>query len=204
MKQNVNLYRPAATSAVTLPAARHVVAGLGVLVAGVVAVQLWLDDRSARLRQAADELRSQVDVAQQDLNAMTAAQMAGADASLEAELKSLLQELDLRENILGLVSGGGAGDVNGFSAQIRSLARQHADGVWLTRVQVQAPAARTTLEGRAINPDFVPVYLRRLSGEPALAGQRFDRFEIERAQEHGEPVRFALNRLATETPERQP
>ena len=60
---------------------------------------------------------------------------------------------------------------------------------------MQAPQARTTLEGRTNRPDFVPAYLRQLSAEPALAGQRFDLFEIERAPQRGAPLRFALNRL---------
>lgn len=200
MKQNINLFVPAGTTAASPPAAWQITLGLGLLAASLAAVQLWLNGRTAQFRQAAADLRNEVVAVQEQLNALTAAQMAGADASLEAELKTLLEELDLRENILGLVGGGTAGDLDGFSPQIRSLARQHADGVWLTRVQVQAPRARTTLEGRAINPDFVPAYLRQLSSEPALAGQRFDRFEIERAQERGEPVRFALNRIVTEKP----
>ena len=204
MKQNINLFHLATATAATRPGALHVSLGLSVLAVSLMAAQMWLDGRTAQARQAADDLRDRVAASQEQLNALAAAQMAGADASLEAELKALLTELDLRENILGLVSGGGAGAVTGFSAQIRSLARQRADGVWLTRVQVQTPQARTTLEGRAMNPDFVPAYLRQLSGEPALAGQRFDRFEIERAQERGEPVRFALNRVMTDTPGQQP
>lgn len=204
MKQNINLLQAGPATTAVQPGAWHVAAGLGLLAVALLAAQLWLNSRVGDVQRTTGQLREQVTVLQTQLDELTAARMAGTDAQLEAELKTLLRELDLRENILGLISGGGAGDVNGFSAQIRSLARQQADGVWLTRVQVQAPQARTTLEGRAINPDFVPAYLRQLSGEPALVGQRFDRFEIERPEQRGEPVRFALNRLVPDTAERQP
>ena len=102
MKQNINLFRLATATAATRPGALHVSLGLSVLAVSLMAAQMWLDGRTAQARQAADDLRDRVAASQEQLNALAAAQMAGADASLEAELKALLTELDSRENILGL------------------------------------------------------------------------------------------------------
>lgn len=193
MKQNINLYQPAARRSAGLNGRAMVFTWAGVVAACLVA-QLWLDSRVAGVKRQLRITQDQVVAAGHELNGLTASLMAGTDTALEAELNEALRELDLRETILGLVSGDSAGDVEGFSAQLRALARQPAEGVWLTRVRVSAPGARTTLEGRALSPEAVPLYLRQLSAEAALAGQRFDAFEIERPEEDGEPIRFSMNR----------
>ena len=193
VKQNVNLYQPAAGKGSAF-SARTILAAWGVVVLLAVGAQAWLGHRNAVTARETGQLQQEIATAESRLNEITAAQMAGTDPELEARLNDALRELDLRETILGLVSGDSAGDVRGFSGQLRSLARQHADGIWLTRVRVKAPGARTTLEGKALSPEAVPLYLKQLSAETALAGQRFDVFEIERPEQAGEPIRFSMNR----------
>ncbi|MDH3588984.1 MAG: PilN domain-containing protein [Gammaproteobacteria bacterium] len=193
MKQNINLYRPVAHAGSGLDARAIVIAwGVTVLLASVT--QFWLGQRNSAVTGAIGQTRLDVAAAEERFNEMTASMMAGADSELETRLSEALRELDLRETILGLVSGDSAGDIRGFSGQLRSFARQHAEGVWLTRVRLTAPGARTTLEGKALSPEAVPLYLRQLSGEAALAGQSFDVFEIERAEAAGDPIRFSMNR----------
>ncbi len=193
MKQNINLYQPATQSGKGLDSRRMFFGWLAVLAVAAIAHN-WLAFRSSGMEQELRQAQASLDAAEAQMNELTASSMAGTDTELEAQLTEALRDLDLRETILGLVSGDTAGDVGGFSAQLRSLARQPADGVWLTRVRVSAPGGRTTLEGRALSPEAVPLYLRQLSGEEALAGQRFDVFEILRSEIDGEPVSFALNR----------
>lgn len=194
MKRNINLYRPQRSGPADRLNARSVMLAWAAAAALTLAAQMWLDQRVATQARAISAIALEVAAAEEAVTARAAARIAGADPELAAELNAVMSELDLRETILGLLSGTESGDVAGFSAQLRSLARQHAEGVWLTRVEVRAPGARTTLEGTALSPEFVPVYLRRLSGEPALAGQRFDRFHIQRPEDEGEFVRFAMNR----------
>lgn len=195
MKRNVNLYRGPAASASDRLSARNVAVAWGVVVATLLALQWSFERRADNLARANVALELEAAAAEEAITARAAARIAGPDPQLEARLAAVMHELDLRETILGLLSGAAAGDVGGFSAQLRSLARQSVDNVWLTRVAVSAPGARTTLEGAALAPEYVPVYLRGLSAEPALAGQRFDRFEIVRATEPRGHVHFALNRL---------
>ncbi|MBT8136527.1 MAG: PilN domain-containing protein [Gammaproteobacteria bacterium] len=197
MKQNINLYQPAARGRAGLNGRSMLLVWAGT-VAACLLMQLWLDSRSSGVSRELRLTQDRVVSTESELNQLTASMMAGTDSALEAELNTALRELDLRETILGLVSGDSAGDIDGFSAQLRSLARQPAEGVWLTRVRVSAPGARTTLEGRALSPEAVPLYLRQLSSEAALSGQRFDEFEIERPEEDGEPIRFSMNRRAAD------
>jgi hypothetical protein len=194
MKQNINLYKQAAGPADDGLSARLMLALWVIGVALVLFAHGWLVYANNQFEQQLQAQRDNVAMANESLTALAAENMAGADPVLEARLGAAMRELDLRETILGLVSGNTAGDVDGFSAQLAALARQNADGVWLTRVRVGAPGAQTTLEGRALGPEAVPLYLRQLSGEAALAGQAFDVFEISRPEKAGEAIRFSLNR----------
>lgn len=194
MKQNINLYQPGTGSAGAGHNARIVLIAWAVTAFTVALAQVWLGYRNSASEGQLREIRASISASENSLNELTAAIMSGADPVLEAQLNEALRELDLRETILGLVSGPGAGDTGGFSAQMSSLARQQADGVWLTRVRISAPGGRTTLEGRALSPEAVPLYLQQLSGEAALAGQGFDVFEILRPEDTAKPVHFSLNR----------
>ena len=194
MKQNINLYKPTAGLANDGLSAQLMLALWAIGFAVVLFAHGWLVHANGQIDQKLQALRDDVAIAEESLNVLAAANMAGADPVLEAKLGAALRELDLRETILGLVSGGNAGDIDGFSDQLVSLARQKAEGVWLTRIRISAPGARTTLEGRALSPEAVPLYLRQLSGEAALAGQGFDVFEIRRPEKAGEAIQFSLNR----------
>ncbi|MBT8131661.1 MAG: PilN domain-containing protein [Gammaproteobacteria bacterium] len=194
MKQNINLFQPAVRHRGERFNSRQLLMVWAGSILVLAVAQLWLDAGSRDLQQQLAQAELDLVTAEETLNARTASLVAGSDSKLESRLNEALRELDLRQTILGLVSGNGAGDTDGFSSQLRSLARQDANGVWLTRVSVSAPASRTTLEGRALSPEAVPLYLRQLSSEPALAGQRFDLFEIHEPDTEGEAIHFSLNR----------
>lgn len=203
MKQNINLYQPITGGGAGrgLNARIMLMVGAATLLA-VTATQFWLGGGNGRIDKQLQAVMLELTSTEVRLNELTAAKMAGADPLLEAQLNEALRELDLRETILGLVSGDSVGDIGGFSGQLVSLARQNAEGIWLTRIRVSAPGARTTLEGRALSPAAVPLYLQQLSVEAALAGQGFDVFEIQRPEKAGETVRFSLNRRDAMAPVR--
>jgi len=194
VKQNINLFQPVARRDGGTFNSKNIFLIWAATLLIATAYQVWLAQRNTATINKTQRVQLDLVGAEERLNAMTASRVAGGDSELEARLNEALRELDLRETILGLVSGNTAGDIDGFSDQLRSLARQEASGVWLTRVRVTSPGSRTTLEGRALSPEAVPLYLRQLSEETALAGQRFDIFEIQRPEEEGEAIRFSMNR----------
>ena len=71
--------------------------------------------------------------------------------------------------------------------------------LWLTAIAVNGGTGAIELAGRSLDAKLVPEYMQRLSGEPALAGQRFDRFEITHDDETGEAVFRATSRAAAIT-----
>ncbi|MBT8130761.1 MAG: hypothetical protein KJO35_00715, partial [Gammaproteobacteria bacterium] len=153
MKQNINLFQPAAGVEAGRLSARQMLLGWSVALVLLTVSQAWLEQRNRSLADQGQSVQARLQQGEDQLNSQMAARVAGTDKQLELALNEALRELDLRETILALVSGNGAGDLDGFSAQLRSLARQHVRGVWLTRVSVQAPGSQTTLEGRALSPE---------------------------------------------------
>lgn len=113
------------------------------------------------------------------------------ERSLSDRLDDALRTLEERQTVLSLVQGSALGDTNGFSRHLQSLARQQLDGLWLTHVTLSAMGDKTLLRGRAREPELVPAYVQRLAAEPPFAGQRFQRFQIDRPEGEG-VVEFSM------------
>jgi len=133
------------------------------------------------------------------------------NTALEAELQQLEQELKAARNSMGVLEAGALGNRDGFARYMQAFSRQALDGLWLTGFTV-AGSGDVSIEGRVMNPELVPVYIRRLNGEPALKGREFSALEMRRpppagaakAQAEGASVvapRFLEFALATGEPE---
>jgi len=99
---------------------------------------------------------------------------------LKQELKELEQALMMhRKKITELGQARDSFD-NGVSEYMASFSRQSPKGVWLTGFSVKAGGSALKIQGSALKPGLIPVFLQRLSSEPALEGTRFGLLEIER------------------------
>jgi len=99
---------------------------------------------------------------------------------LKQELKELEKALMMhRKKINDLAQILGSFD-NGVSEYMASFSRQSPKGVWLTGFSVKAGGSALKIQGSALEPGLIPVFLQRLSSEPALEGTRFGLLEIER------------------------
>jgi hypothetical protein len=78
------------------------------------------------------------------------------------------------------------GSTSGFSAELAALGRRHSSGLWLTELRINGGTDSIELVGRTSDPGMIPPYLLRLGEEEALAGKRFDQFEIERTEDSSE------------------
>lgn len=102
-------------------------------------------------------------------------------AVLQAQATQLLVDLKRRQQALQVLRSGAAGDVGGFARRLEALAHGHIDGVWLDHIVLVGGAGVASLSGRTLDAELVPVYLRGLTAESALAGTRFEEFRIESA-----------------------
>lgn len=175
MTQQINLYNPSLAPKAQLITGRSVLIGLvaviGLSVLTWALVSADLARGAAREREQAArllELQGAVSSLSQQLAARK------PSAALEAEMARLEGLLRGRHSLIAALDRGALGDARGASDHLRALARQTPKGLWLTRVSIAGAGADIEVEGRTVDADLVPVYLRKLHSEPMLRGQRFE------------------------------
>jgi hypothetical protein len=114
------------------------------------------------LRKSIDALSAPGRTTQVALDAELARKLseARARAELARDTAQYMRSLESRR--------GGA-----FSAYFDALSRQTLAGVWLTGLFADFAADRVTIDARALSPDLVPDYLRRLNDESLFRSRRF-------------------------------
>lgn len=113
-------------------------------------------------------------------------------AGIERELETLNATLLAQQRLIEVLREQPLGSTAGFSGEMAALGRRHRSGLWLTELRINGSANSIELVGRSTDPAMVPAYLQRLGQEEALAGQRFDRFALERSED-GEGVTFRVS-----------
>jgi hypothetical protein len=105
---------------------------------------------------------------------------------LAAEVESTREKLRVLDASMAEVASGALGDTAGFSEQFRAFARQSTDGLWLTGFTLSGAGKDMVINGRTLDADRVPAYIRRLSGESAFRGKSFDVLVIAEGKPDGE------------------
>lgn len=100
---------------------------------------------------------------------------------LAAEVAQAAAKVAARERVLAVLNGGAIGNTRGYSDYFRAFARQDTEGVWLTELHIGNNANGIFINGRALEPAMVPVYVQRLQGEPILRGRYFDTLQMHAA-----------------------
>jgi hypothetical protein len=100
------------------------------------------------------------------------------DAQLEAAATLAEQQAGTTREVVQMINSDTVGYTGGYSEQLRALARQAGEGMWLTGFTLSSNPGENQLRGRTVDAELVPAYLHRLNGEHALQGQRFDALTI--------------------------
>jgi hypothetical protein len=200
--QQVNLYQPIFRkqrqifSAITMLQAAAVVA---VALLGFYFLGVWrvasLEAEVVRLEGAEMSLMTRLASIDPSLSA-------NRRVEVEAELRRLNVTLSDQQRLVDVLAEQPLGTTEGFSGFLAALGRQHSPQLWLTDFAINGSTRALELAGRSTRVELVPEYLQRLGREPALAGQRFDRLEIERDDESAE-VKFRAQSKAAADPERE-
>ncbi len=70
---------------------------------------------------------------------------------------------------------------SGFSGLLQGLADRHPpQGLWLTRIRLQAGGDEMALQGLTQNQELLPLYLQSLGQSSAFSGREFARFDLQR------------------------
>jgi Tfp pilus assembly protein PilN len=204
MSQQINLYNPALAPKVELFSGQFVLLGLAVIfglsVLGWALVAYDLSRMVVRERaQAAQLLKVQGEVT--SLAQQVAARK--PSAQLETELANLDASLGARNAVMIMLDSGALGDTRGVSAYFRAFANQSTQGLWLTGFSIVGAGNDIEIQGRALDADLVPAYLRKLRREDLLRGHGFESVTVFRppepsAQGHNNSTpRFMEFRLST-------
>ncbi|EHR70233.1 hypothetical protein BurJ1DRAFT_1361 [Burkholderiales bacterium JOSHI_001] len=162
------------------------------LVAGVLLL-LALGGASLALQRSAAQLQAQAQV-MKDLASMrplgldaAASGPTGSDAG-EQELAQLRQLDAAQRRVLSALDTGTAGSPEGYTAYFLALARQAQPTLWITGLAVGADGQALEIEGRMLDAQALPTYLKRLTAEPRFRGRSFAQLQLRSATEAGVPV----------------
>jgi hypothetical protein len=118
---------------------------------------------------------------------------------LESEVARLEAEVRARRELLGSLGSGELGNVAGFSDFMAAFGRQAMPGLWLTGFTVAEAGNELQLRGRALRPELVPAYLRKLSDEPVMRGRSVTEMKLSAPQrEQQKYVEFTMSAGARE------
>lgn len=179
MSQQINLFNPVFLQQKKVFSARTMAGALLVLFAGVAALNAYGNLRLQGLQKQADAGAAQLAQKQARL-ASVAAEFAPRqkDPAVDAELAEAQSQLAALREVSGVLQRGELGNTQGYAEYFRALARQHVDGLWLTGVSIAGAGADIGVRGRALDPQRVPGYLNRLTGEPIMRGKAFGSLQI--------------------------
>ena len=175
MSQQINLFNPIFLKQKKTFSAVNMLDALALLLVGVAAFYAYASIESLNLDRQSVETARQYEQARASL-AQTSARYApkNVDASLEAEVKNLQGQLSARKAILDRLGAVLAASEISYAEYMRALARQSLGGLWLTGFKIGKGGAEIEIVGRALQPELVPSYIRRLSQERAMRGRAFD------------------------------
>jgi Tfp pilus assembly protein PilN len=103
----------------------------------------------------------------------------GKSPALEAEIHKAEAEMKSLDKVFGVLQSGDFGNTKGYSGYLAAFARQIVDGIWLTGFNLAGAGNEISIQGRAVRPELVPVYMSRLKNEPLMQGKSFGALDIQ-------------------------
>lgn len=191
--QQINLYQPMfrqqrkVFSAVTmLQIVGFFVVVLGAVYAYNVHSLQPFRDELARTNAGFERLAARVD--QMRSNASGSAEL----RLLDQDIARLTRDLEHRRRLQQVLASGSFGNTEGFSPYFEALARGHVDGAWLTDITLEKGGRRLGIGGLTVDPELVPVYLKRLGENPVFRKRGFNVLELARSENHERAVKFNI------------
>jgi hypothetical protein len=183
MSQQINLFNPAFQHQTTRFSAAAMAAASGALVLGLVGMVAWGQLRLAQLQGEADTVTRRLEGAHKRLAGVEAEFKPRAnDPAMSAQLAEAEQQHAALRHVAQVIERGELGNTQGYAEYFRAMARQSADGLWLTAVSVGGAGRDIGVQGRALDPAMVPGFLSRLRSEPVLQGKAIGSLQIGEAQ----------------------
>ena len=184
--QQVNLYQPIFRKQRQVFSARTMAQAIVVVAAALLAIYAYGVWKLAGLDAEVVQLEGREKAFAAQLGRIDPNLGASRRAEVEQEIKSLSATLLDQQRLIDVLRDQPLGTTQGFSAYLAALGRQHTPLLWLTNLTINGATHAVDLGGRSVRAELVPEYLRHLGAEAALAGQTFDRLDIERDKDSAE------------------
>ncbi len=179
MSQQINLFNPAfepKKSYATSPALVAAFMGVALVLAVLV---VMAQSELAALVQQAEAVKTTLTAREASKAAATTAFVAPRKSeALQQQFEQATLSYANLQKVAAILEQGHGGDVRGYSAYFRALARRTSEGLWLTGLQIQGNGESISLQGRAIKASLLPGYLAGLSNESVLRGKKFAQLEL--------------------------
>ncbi len=112
---------------------------------------------------------------------------------LENEIARLSADLQKRQQIKDMLESQTLGNTAGLSSYMTAFARQHVQGMWLTKITVSNGGRNLGLQGKTLTSELLPQYLTRLAGEDVLNGLSFNVLNLSRPVDPANPLEFSIS-----------
>jgi hypothetical protein len=179
MSQQINLFNPIFLKQEKYFSALTMVQALGVILLFGILLTGYATYRLSALQHDADFAAAQLQLAQGQLARVTAEYgPKQKDAKLEEKVQRAEAEVQSLEQVSAILNKGDFGNTNGYANYLSAFARQIIEGVWLTGFSIQGAGSDISIQGSALKPQLVPVYLNKLKSEQVVQGASFSTLEM--------------------------
>lgn len=201
MKQQINLYQAEFQQPEIMLSADHIFLGTGGLLLLIVLCSAGLAMSNTLMDGRLTAVKAEVETLKQANQQMSSSmQNRSVDQNLAARATEASRQLQMRQEMLQLVERTEQRrDTVYFSELLAGLARQHVDGLWLSRIEISANGQDMYLEGSTLDAKRVPQFVGNLSQEEAYLGREFHKVVIKRNEKDAAMLDFVLTSGVTES-----
>lgn len=179
MSQQINLLNPGLMTQKQPFSALALLQTITVVILGVILITGYAHYQTMRLQATADQVSQQLHEAEQQIAKLRAtAGVVSKRPILEAELKQLDADLQMKRRIAVILQNSDFGHTAGYSGYLTAFARQIPEGAWLTGFTIGGDGSEIGLRGRAVRPELVADYVNQLKREKIMQGKDFTTLQI--------------------------
>ncbi|MBY0574598.1 MAG: PilN domain-containing protein [Undibacterium sp.] len=183
MSQQINLYDPRLLKQKEVLTSSNIVGAFALSLALVAGIWGYLVIETSKQEQLLSQQTARVSVLTAQvtpLREMVAAK--SKNPIYEKELRTIETAIQKRENIAQILRGSDFGDTGGYSGYLAAFAKQIPAGVWLTGFSLEGAGFDISIQGRAMQPAALAVYINQLKREKVMQGKTFAALQMNRPQ----------------------
>lgn len=192
MSQQINLYNPLFLKHEKQFSVRTMLQGLAAVMLGLLVLTVFAVMQTQSVERLNRQYSEQVAAQREQFVAIARRAPQTKSQALESEVARLEAEVRARRELLASLGSGELGNVAGFSDFMAAFGRQAMPGLWLTGFTIADAGNELNLRGRALRPELVPAYLRKLSDEPVMRGRSVTEMRLAAKPEQQKYVEFSI------------